>query len=47
MNKKQYITPEMEVSQIVIERNFLASGENLTSRSYGSNLGEDEDDFWD
>lgn len=45
--KKKYLTPEVEMDLVALEANFLASGENLTSRSYGSEVGEDEDCFWE
>ena len=45
--KKNYLAPEVQVNLLVIENNFLASGESFTGRNYGSGIGEDEDCFWE
>lgn len=45
--KKNYLTPEAQVNLVLIENNFLASGENVASRNYGSEVGEDTDCFWE
>ena len=45
--KKTYLEPEVQVNLVVIENNFLASGENLAGRNYGSDPGEDTDGFWE
>ena len=45
--KKNYLTPKVQVSLMVIENNFLASGENVACRDYGSEVGEDTDCFWE
>lgn len=45
--KKKYLEPEVQVNLVVIENNFLASGENLAGRNYGSDPGEDTDGFWE
>lgn len=45
--KKNYLEPEARVDLMAVEKSFLASGENLTSRNYGIEVGEDEDCFWE
>ena len=47
MKKTIYEAPCTEVVKVRIENNFLASGENVASRNYGSEVGEDTDCFWE
>ena len=48
MKKKMYLTPEAQALSVVMESTFIcASGENLTERNYGSQSGEETEDFWD
>ena len=46
--KKKYLEPVTELVSVKFEGTVIcASGENLTSRSYGSYAEEEEDGFWD
>lgn len=40
--KKEYMTPDVTINRILLEMNFLASGENLTELDFGP-----DDSFWD
>lgn len=44
--KKKYFEPRVEVDLVAIEKNILSNGENLSMRTYGSQSGEDTNDFW-
>ena len=44
--KKKYFVPEVEITRISCEGNFVATADNLTINStYKDNYSEDE--FWD
>lgn len=44
--KKKYFAPESEWLWAEEENNFMASGEDLDDRDYGTDPGEDPDEFW-
>ena len=45
--KRTYQTPETQSTLLTLENNFLATGENLSSRNYGDGSGEDKSCFWE
>ena len=44
--KKTYLSPEVEITRVSLEQQFLASGENLTSRNY-IDPDDGDDCFWE
>ncbi len=44
--KNVYVIPELTVRLVTPGSCLLTSGENLNSRTYGSNASEETDDFW-
>ena len=45
--KETYVQPDVQVMILAIEHNIMSNGEDLISRSYGSEEGENEGSFWD
>lgn len=41
--KKEYLTPDVAINRILLEENFVATGENLSESSYGGA----ENTFWE
>lgn len=44
--KKNYLEPEVAMMYVTFEQNILSNGEDLNVRVYGSEPGEDVEDFW-
>lgn len=44
--KKTYLEPEVVITLVAFEQNILSNVEDMNIRSYGSGVGESEEDFW-